>query len=196
MPAAVSLSPQLLSRASTPPNGDGWLHEIKYDGYRLLSAWGNGHASLFWRPGADWTSRLPWIADAVASLTSRSVSLDGELVYLTDDGFPDFERLWDATRSSRATARLYYQVFDVLNIDGTDLTSWPVLERKERLLGRLRRNENPGLRYVAHTARRGSSSRAPSRSCSRRRSRSAMDAVRCASGSTADCDFSCTPPRL
>ena len=61
----LALSPQLLSRAAAPPNGDGWLHEIKYDGYRLLAAVDRGRVSLRSRPGADWTSRLPLIADAI-----------------------------------------------------------------------------------------------------------------------------------
>src|SRR5437763_3485231 len=101
MPAVLAPAPQLLSRASQPPNGDAWLHEIKYDGYRLMANLTHGRSSLRSRPGADWTSRLPWIAAAVASLQARSACLDGELVYLTDEGFPDFERLQNATRSPK-----------------------------------------------------------------------------------------------
>lgn len=108
MPAALLLDPQLLSRASGPPNGDGWIHEIKYDGYRLLASLERGLVSLWSRPGADWTSRLPTIANAIAELTVRSAALDGELVYLGADGFPDFEKLQSATRSAREGARLYY----------------------------------------------------------------------------------------
>lgn len=101
------------------------------------------------RPGADWTSRLPWIAKAVASLGARELALDGELVYLTDDGFPDFERLRGVTQSG-AQEQLYYQVFDLLNLDGADLTTRPLLERKQRLMELLRSVDHPRLRYVAH----------------------------------------------
>ena len=155
MPATLAPSPQLLSRASEPPNGEGWLHEIKYDGYRLLATKAHGRASLWSRPGADWTSRLPWIAAAVASLKARSACLDGELVYLTDEGFPDFDALQGATRSTSARERLYYQVFDLLNIDDEDLTARPLLERKERLLDLLRATDSPRLRYVAHVQTSG-----------------------------------------
>lgn len=154
MPATIGPAPQLLTRASAPPNGDAWLYEIKYDGYRLLANLARGRATLWSRPGADWTSRLPWIANAVASLKVQSVCLDGELVYLTDDGFPDFEALQGATRST-GRERLYYQIFDLLSLDGEDLTSRPLLERKERLCELLRRANSPRLRYVAHVEGNG-----------------------------------------
>ena len=150
MPAVVEYSPQLLSRASTPPEGDGWLHEIKYDGYRLIASLARGRGRLRSRSGADWTARLPLIARAIASLGAREVVLDGELVYLDDDGFPDFERLWGATRAPDQQPRLYYQVFDLLNLNGEDLTGRPLLERKERLVKLLGRAEHVRLRYVAH----------------------------------------------
>src|SRR5690242_7323258 len=139
MPAVLGYSPQLLSRASTPPDGDGWLHEIKYDGYRLLASVERERVCLRSRAGADWTTRLPSIAKAIASLGARELALDGELVYLGDDGFPDFERLWTATRARDHQARLYYQVFDLLNMNGEDLTGRPLLERKERLVSLLAR---------------------------------------------------------
>jgi bifunctional non-homologous end joining protein LigD len=151
----LALSPQLLSRAARPPNGDAWLHEIKYDGYRLMASVDRGRVCLRSRPGADWTSRLPFIAQAVASLGVSEACLDGELVYLTDDGFPDFERLWEATRSREQRGRLYYQVFDLLCVNGADLTSRPLLERKARLVDLLSRADSQRVRYVAHTTGNG-----------------------------------------
>ena len=149
MPAVNSLSPQLLSRASTPPNGEGWIHEIKYDGFRLMARLDSGRPMLVSRPGADWTARLPEIADALRSLPVESCSLDGELVYLTEEGFPDFEALQRATRKSESV-RLYYQVFDLLDLDGRDLTGLPLLERKQQLVALLKRADNYRLRFVAH----------------------------------------------
>lgn len=156
MPAVAEYNPQLLSRASTPPEGDGWLHEIKYDGYRLIASRERGRVRLRSRSGADWTARLPLIAGAVASLGARELVVDGELVYLDDDGFPDFERLWGATRAPEQQARLYYQIFDLLNLNGEDLTGRSLLERKDRLVKLLGRAEHLRLRYVAHVQGGGS----------------------------------------
>lgn len=103
------------------------------------------------RPGTNWTSRLPSIADAVAALNAGSACLDGELVYLSEAGFPDFECLQGATRTAKEQGRLYYQVFDLLSLDGEDLTSRPLLERKALLVELLQRTDLPRLRYVAHT---------------------------------------------
>src|SRR5689334_15150827 len=70
MPAATLLEPQLVDRAPRPPEGDNLLHEIKYDGYRLLASCERGTTRLYSRSGADWTARLPWIANAITSLGS------------------------------------------------------------------------------------------------------------------------------
>jgi bifunctional non-homologous end joining protein LigD len=150
LPTRLAYDPQLLSRAATPPNGDAWLHEIKYDGYRLIATVEGGRVRLRSRPGADWTTRLPHVADAVATLGVRQLALDGELVYLDDEGFPDFERLQGATRSREQQRRLYFQVFDLLNLKDEDLTGRPLVERKARLVDLLARADHPRLRYVAH----------------------------------------------
>ena len=143
-----SLSPQLLSRASAPPNGDGWIHEIKYDGFRLMGRVDRGRVALVSRPGADWTTRLPRIAEALKSLAVDSCCMDGELVYLTNEGIPDFDELQRATRKGDSL-RLYYQVFDLLNLNGSDLTGLPLLERKQHLVELLRRADHR-LRFVTH----------------------------------------------
>jgi bifunctional non-homologous end joining protein LigD len=91
----------------------------------------------------------------VASLPVHSAALDGELVYLSDDGFPDFEALQQATRSSDARVRLYYQVFDLLCVNSEDLTGRPLIERKARLCELLTRAKSSRLRYVAHVEHDG-----------------------------------------
>jgi len=154
MPAVNSLSPQLLSRTSTPPNGEDWIHEIKYDGFRLMARLDSGRAMLVSRPGAHWTARLPEIAEALRSLPAESCSLDGELVYLTEEGFPDFDALQRATRKSESV-RLYYQVFDLLDLDGRDLTGLSLLERKQQLAALLKRADHHRLRFVAHVEGKG-----------------------------------------
>ena len=108
-----------------------------------------------WYGGSDHGSTGCVIAAAVASLRARSACLDGELVYLTNEGFPDFDRLQNATRSQQHRAHLYYQVFDLLHIDGMDLTTRPLIERKARLFELLRMTDNSRLRYVAYTRGNG-----------------------------------------
>jgi len=145
----LALSPQLLSRASVPPNGDAWLHEIKYDGYRLLASTQRGEVWLYSRSGGQWSAKLPWIAKAV-SVLDRDVHFDGELVYLSENGHPDFDRLRGATQSG-AQARLFYQVFDLLRLDGRDLSNRPLLERKQQLSALLGCGHAvTRLRYVSH----------------------------------------------
>jgi bifunctional non-homologous end joining protein LigD len=153
-PAPLFVPPLLLGRAPSPPSGDAWLHEIKYDGYRLLARVDAGRVALFSRPGADWTSRLPAISNAVAGV-AESVYLDGELVYLTPDGMPDFDALRKATQWRRASGPLYYQVFDLLRLGQRDLASRPLSERKALLADLLKRANNPRLRYVAHVVGNG-----------------------------------------
>ena len=153
---AVALEPQLVDRTSRVPEGDSWIHEIKYDGYRLLASLHRSQLSLYSRSGADSTSKLPWIAKAVRSLGLSDLHLDGELVYLDDDGFPDFERLWSAMRSDGEQGRLYYPVFDVLRLRDKDLTAKPLIERKDRLVELLRDGRGePRLRYVSHVVGNG-----------------------------------------
>ncbi|HEX5727744.1 MAG TPA: hypothetical protein VFX98_19895 [Longimicrobiaceae bacterium] len=109
------------------------MHEVKYDGFRLLCRVERGKARLVTRNGTDWTSLLQPVAAAVAALGMREAWLDGELVYLDDDGIPDFEVLHRTLRKRHGAARLHYQVFDLPYLHGADLTGRPLLERKLRL---------------------------------------------------------------
>ena len=145
------IAPQLLERSQSAPDGDNWLHEIKYDGYRLLARLEQGRVALFSRPGADWTARLPSIARAIGALATSSAYLDGELVYLPPNGLPDFAALQNAAHTRRASGPLYYQVFDLLRLGGEDLTRRPLSERKALLQALLASGgENSRLRYVSH----------------------------------------------
>ncbi|HEU0015849.1 MAG TPA: hypothetical protein VFQ45_19380 [Longimicrobium sp.] len=123
------LEPQLLSAAKAPPEGDGWLHEVKYDGYRLLCRMEHGRARLFTRRGSDWTGKLAKVAAAVERLGTGDAWLDGELVALRPDGRPDFEALHRAM-AGRGGVRLAYQVFDVPYAAGRSLLEHGVLARK------------------------------------------------------------------
>ncbi|MEP7010288.1 MAG: DNA ligase D [Acidobacteriota bacterium] len=152
LPPAVS--PQLATLVAEPPEGEGWLFEIKLDGYRILAAAGGGKVQLTSRNGKDWTDRFPTIAEAVGRLDAESVLLDGEVVALDDEGRSSFQRLQNALRADR-TANLAYFVFDLLHLNGKDLTGRPLVERKEALRGLLTSAGEETLRYNDHVEEKG-----------------------------------------
>jgi bifunctional non-homologous end joining protein LigD len=144
------ISPQLLTAAREAPEGNGWLHEVKFDGYRLAAHVEGGHVRLYTRGGHDWTQRLRPVEAAVAALELRSGYLDGELVAVAADGLPDFDALQRAMRGGRNAPRLLYHVFDVLRAGGRDLLHVELAERK-RILAELVGADGDGtLRYVEH----------------------------------------------
>jgi bifunctional non-homologous end joining protein LigD len=136
--------PQLATLVDAVPTGSGWLHEVKYDGYRALIAIGGGKAKVFTRSGLDWTDKFPAIADAAAQLPVGSALIDGEIVAFKD-GRPDFSTLKDAI-SAGGDMTLF--AFDLLDLDGENLTALPNVQRKERLRAIL--TESDRLRFAEH----------------------------------------------
>src|SRR5262245_38956393 len=134
------IQPCLPARTAHPPLGPGWLHEIKYDGFRLMARRDGRSVRLLTRRGYDWTSRFRRIADAVASLRCRSCLIDGEAVACDDQGMPDFKLL--VRNRQYASAQLY--AFDLLELDGEDLRAEPIEVRKQALT-RLIRKDRAGL---------------------------------------------------
>jgi len=125
------------------------LHEIKFDGYRLLCRVKNGDARLFTRNGNDWTPKLSAQAEAVARLGLKEAWLDGEAVVLTEQGRSSFQALQNAF-DSRFTGTIVYCVFDLLYLNGYDLRATPLIERKALLASLLKRSRDPQLRYSDH----------------------------------------------
>lgn len=121
---------QLATLVDSVPAGNGWLHEMKYDGYRALVAIGKGGPRVYTRSGLDWTDKFASIAEAAASLPASSALIDGEVVAFKG-GKPDFSTLQDAL--SNGSGDLAFFAFDLLEQDGEDLTGLPQIERKERL---------------------------------------------------------------
>jgi bifunctional non-homologous end joining protein LigD len=115
-------------RDTRAPTGDGWAHEIQYDGYRMAVRIANGKARLLARRGVDWTKRYSGIAAALEKLPAKSAYLDGELCALNADGSTSFNAL-----HGKRSARLAFFVFDLLFLDGEDLQKKPLRERKQRL---------------------------------------------------------------
>ncbi|HEV7734218.1 MAG TPA: non-homologous end-joining DNA ligase, partial [Candidatus Binatia bacterium] len=112
------------------PAGDEWLHETKYDGYRILCRLQRGRAVLSSRNGKDWTDRFRIVADAAVALPARAVLLDGEVAAVGRDGVTSFGAL---QRGADGDARLVYFVFDLLHADGMDLTGVALEARKDAL---------------------------------------------------------------
>jgi bifunctional non-homologous end joining protein LigD len=143
------IAPQLATLVDEMPSDEHWLHEIKFDGYRLLCRVKNGEARLFTRKANDWTPKLSAQAEAVARLGFKEAWLDGEAVVLTEQGRSSFQALQNAF-DSHFTGTIVYCVFDLMYLNGYDLRSTPLIERKRLLASLLGRTSDPHLRYSDH----------------------------------------------
>lgn len=125
--------PQLATLTETAPDADGWVSEIKFDGYRIIARVdADGAVKLLTRNGHDWTARLARMASHVAALGLRDVMLDGEMVALDSNGRSDFSRLTERLKAG-ADGELFYYVFDLLHQGGWDLRPAALVERKKAL---------------------------------------------------------------
>lgn len=145
---------QLATLVEHPPPGEDWLHELKFDGYRITALLDEGRITLLTRNGKDWTRRFPQIAGALKKLPSRQAVIDGEVVVPEPDGSTSFRKLQEylSRKSGHATGgKTVYQAFDLLHLDGYDLEKVPLLERKgalEKLLASTGRGDS--IRYSDH----------------------------------------------
>ena len=144
LPPAVQL--QLATLVDRPPEGSGWVHEVKFDGYRLLARVEAGQAKLITRSLLDWTDRYPPIAAAAAKLPVENAILDGEVIAQLESGASSFQALQNAMKSG-AAAKLVYYAFDLLFLDGQDLRSQPLRKRKELLAPLIAEAADPQLQY-------------------------------------------------
>ena len=157
----VGVEPQLAILAARVPPGAEWIHEIKFDGYRILASVQGGKATLRSRSGHDWTARFGPAAAALGRLAARQALLDGELVALDEKGRSNFQELQNALSANDPT-RLVYYAFDLLFLDGYDLRASPLLERKAALKKLLQESGRHGgrefrarVRYVDHVNGQG-----------------------------------------
>jgi bifunctional non-homologous end joining protein LigD len=145
------VEPCLATLQEKPPAGESWLHEVKFDGYRLQARIEDGKAVLLTRSGLDWTDRFgATLAKALGDLPCDTALIDGEVVALGDNGLSSFSALQEALSEGR-TGQLVFFAFDLLHLDGEDLRADPLLARKERLeaLFQTIKGETP-LRYSEH----------------------------------------------
>ena len=144
---------QLCETLARPPPADGWIHEIKFDGYRIQMRTEDGKATLKTRKGLDWTAKYPAIAASASALPDAII--DGEICALDENGAPDFAAL-QAALSEGKTDDLVYFAFDLLFVGDEDLRELPLTARKERLAALLSdAGEDPRLRFVEHFATGG-----------------------------------------
>jgi len=154
------VAPQLATLVDAPPAAEGWIHEVKFDGYRALCDLDDGAVRFTTRGGQDWTERFREPAAAVAAIAARRALLDGELVALLPDGRSSFEGLQQAlsTRAAGAALRssLAYVAFDLLYLDGYDLRATPLTARKALLQRLLAASPvSSHLRFSEHIEGRG-----------------------------------------
>jgi bifunctional non-homologous end joining protein LigD len=142
------VKPQLTKLVAEPPEGSDWLHEIKFDGYRMHARLDRGTVRLLTRTGLDWTDKYPAIAAAVASIGARQAYLDGELCGVRPDGITSFSMIQAASDSGNASALVFF-LFDLLYLDGEDISARPLIERKARL-SRLLADAHSPLHYCDH----------------------------------------------
>jgi bifunctional non-homologous end joining protein LigD len=162
-PRVVDAELATLVRAA--PEGDDWLHEIKFDGYRMIAVKDEARVRFETRNHLDWTSKVPDLAEAIGGLKVRRAIFDGEVVAFDKRGITEFQLLQNAFRDRQAKQAVYV-VFDLLYLDGVDLRGQPLDERKATLAGlKLPTDRGPlrvsefvigsGAEFFAHARRAG-----------------------------------------
>jgi bifunctional non-homologous end joining protein LigD len=148
----VKYEPQLATLVKVPPSGDQWLHEIKFDGYRIGCYRKGSRVSLTSRNGKDWTAAFPDVVEAVKAMDVDEVMLDGEVAAVLPDGRTSFQAMQRRAGSGATGAKgtIVYFVFDLLRLDEETLTRRPLDERKARLKALLGRSQRGRLRYSEH----------------------------------------------
>jgi ATP-dependent DNA ligase len=147
LPLPQFVRPQLSQLVAKPPSGPQWVHEIKLDGYRMAARVDNGRVQLLTRTGLDWQPNIPGPSQQLANLNVKTAYIDGELCRVDDAGLPSFAHTQAAT-DGESGARLVYYAFDLLHLDGRDVSRRPLIERKTLLepliVGKL------GLQFNGH----------------------------------------------
>jgi len=143
---------QLATLVATPPEGDDWLHETKFDGYRILAERRGDTVTLWSRNGKRWTDQFPTIAAALARLPAQRFAIDGEVAAVLPDGRTSFQALQGSFAGGGA--QLAYFVFDLLELGDDDLAALPLEQRKAKLAELVARAPRE-IRYSEHVVGRG-----------------------------------------
>ena len=148
------VSPQLATLVKEPPSGDEWLHELKFDGYRMLCRVDRGRVTVWSRNGKDWTEKFQNVVEAVKSLKATSAMLDGEIVIVDAQGRSSFQKLQRAMGKATTTG-FVYEVFDLIHLDGFSFIETPLKHRKELLKNLVGSNSHGVIRYSEHISGNG-----------------------------------------
>ena len=151
------VEPCLALLTEKPPAGDGWLHEIKFDGYRLMASFDGQGIRLLTRSGLDWTERFPEIAKSLEDFPVKSALIDGEAVIEDENGVSSFSALQEALSERKTASAAVFFAFDLLYLDGYDLREAALDDRKTVLAKLLSSNRHPSLRYSDHVVGSGQS---------------------------------------
>lgn len=152
----MKYQPQLAQLVKAPPEGADWIHELKYDGYRIGARITGSGVTLISRNGHDWTAAFPEIARAARRLRTRDALIDGEVCVLLPDGRTSFQALQNASHGHHRAALVYF-VFDLLRLDGRDLLTDAIEERKRALKRLVGARDSGRIRYADHIAGDGRS---------------------------------------
>jgi hypothetical protein len=149
MPLPRWVAPQLPKLVEKAPTGPQWVHEIKFDGFRMAARIERGRVQLLTRSGLDWTEKYPATAAAFAKVRVKTAYIDGELCGVREDGVTSFELMQQS--ADAGYGGLVHFAFDLIELDGVDVARLPLLERKERLARLLK--DPPFRCFVRSTAR-------------------------------------------
>jgi bifunctional non-homologous end joining protein LigD len=137
------IEPSLATLVAKTPSSGAWIHEIKFDGYRLQARLDHGKVKLLTRRGLDWTAKFPTIAEAIAKLPADTALIDGELVSEESNGVSSFSQLQEDLKAGRHDRMMFY-AFDLMHLNGEDLKRSPLRARKAALAKLLARARKPG----------------------------------------------------
>ena len=152
MPAMVE--PELATLIDTLPNEGEWLHEIKFDGYRILARIDSGKIQLVTRRKNDWTNKFPNLVQALTTLPIEQAWLDGEIVIEMPNGTTSFQELQNAINENK-NQRIVYYLFDLLYLNGRSLLLEPLIKRKELLQQLIIASGNKTIRFSDHVLQSG-----------------------------------------
>jgi bifunctional non-homologous end joining protein LigD len=144
---------QLARLVDEAPEGDEWLHEQKFDGYRILANVDHGEVELLSRRFNDWTEQFPTVVEAVSHLEAKRAVLDGEVAVVMPDGRTSFQALQNSF--GKRDNKVAYFIFDLLELDGEDIAKLPLEKRKDRLAKLIGKKQDGVIRYSDHVIGQG-----------------------------------------